>query len=143
MFGVAVARSHPSSDDPFRLRDFLARATTLASDHAVPSVLVGLAATEGDRLFPDLVSFIESELRVEDAVFRLTRDRSLLFLADVAPEQARSVVERLVQGFQREFPASDAPGVHIRYFDVMPGTVELTVKQVLPELFAPAIPLGD
>jgi len=143
MLRVAVTRSHPSSDDPFRLRDFLARATALASDHAVRSVLVGLAATEGDRLFSDLVSFIESELRVEDAVFRLTRDRSLLFLADVAPDQARSVVERLVQGFQREFPASDAPGVRIRYFDVTPGTVELTVKQVLPELFAPAIPLGD
>lgn len=138
-----MARSHPSSDDPFRLRDFLARATALASDHAVASVLVGLAAAEGDRLFPDLVSFIESELRVEDAVFRLTRDRALLFLADVAPEQARSVVERLVHGFQREFPAANAPGVRIRYFDVSPGTVELSVKQVLPELFAPAIPLGD
>ncbi len=138
-----MARSHPSSDDPFRLRDFLARAATLASGHDVASVLVGLAAADGDRLFPDLVSFIESELRVEDAVFRLTRDRALLILADVAPEQARSVVERLVHGFQREFPAADAPGVRIRYFDVAPGTVELSVKQVLPELFAPAIPLGD
>jgi len=138
-----VSRSHPSSDDPLHLRDFLARATALASDHAVASVLVGLAASEGDRLFPDLVSFIESELRVEDAVFRLTRDRALLFLADVEPEQARSVVERLVQGFQREFPTADAPGVRIRYFDVSPGLLELTVKQVLPALFAPAIPIGD
>lgn len=143
MLGVTVARSHPSSDDPFRLRDFLARATALASDHAVASVLVGFAAAEGDRLFPDLVSFVESELRVEDAVFRLTRDRALLFLADVAPERARSVVERLVQGFQREFPATGTGQVQIRYFEVSPGTVELSVKQVLPDLFAAAPPRED
>lgn len=138
-----MARPHPSSDNPFELRDFLARASALAADHAVASVVVGLAAAEGDRLFPDLVSFVESELRVEDAVFRLTRDRTLLCLADVTPEQARSVVERLVAGFQREFPTLDAPGVRIRYFEVSPGMTDLTVKQVLPELFTTAGLLED
>lgn len=143
MLGVTLSRSHQTSDDPLRLRDFLARATALASDHAVASVLVGFTAADGDRLLPDLVAFVESELRVEDAVFRLTRDRALLFLADVAPDQARSVVERLVQGFHNEFPAANPPGVRIRYFEVPPSTVELSVKEVLPELFAPATPLPD
>lgn len=142
MLGAAVSR-HAHSDDPLRLREVLGRMATLAREHRVPSVIVGFAAGEGDRLFPDFVSFVESELRVEDAVFRLTRDRALLFLTDVAPDQARTVVGRLVQGFEREFPVTVGPGIRIRYFEVARGTAELTVKQVLPEIFAPATPLED
>jgi hypothetical protein len=142
MLGAAMSRA-PWSDDPLRLRDVLARTATLASAHRVPSVIIGFSSGEGDRLFPDFVAFVESELRVEDSVFRLTRDRALLFLTDVDREQARSVVERLVQGFRREFPTADSPAIRIRYFEVPRGTLDLTVKQVLPAIFAPATPLED
>ena len=131
---LTVPRSQ--ADDPRFLRDMLARAQALAADHAVPSVLVGFAAREGDRLFPDFVAFVESELRVEDAVFRLTRERALLFLADVDSAQARTVVERLLLGFAREFPAAEALAVQVRYLEVAPGGDELLVKQVLPAVFA-------
>jgi GGDEF domain-containing protein len=99
-------------------------------------VLVGLIAPEGDRFFPDFVAFLESELRVEDCVFRLTRERALVFLSDVDPEQARSVVERLVAGFQRETAAIGVPALRSRYLEVPRGTADLTVKQVLPAVFA-------
>jgi GGDEF domain-containing protein len=127
--------SRPQADDPRLLRDMLARARALASQHAVPSVLVGFAAREGDALFPDFVAYVESELRVEDAIFRLTRERALLFLADVGGEQARAVVERLLGGFEREFPAREILGVQVRYLEVAPGGAELLVKQVLPAVF--------
>lgn len=142
MLGAAMSRA-PWSDDPLRLRDVLARTAALASEHRVPSVIVGFSSGEGDRLFPDFVAFVESELRVEDSVFRLTRDRALLFLADVDPEQARAVVDRLGQGFRREFPMAEAPAIRIRYFEVPRGTRDLTVKQVLPAIFASATPLED
>jgi hypothetical protein len=128
--------SRSPADDPRRLRDILARTQALAAEHAVPSVVVGFAAREGDRLFPDFVAFVESELRVEDSVFRLTRERALLFLADVGQEQARAVVDRLLAGFQREFPALAALPFQVRLFEVAPGGEELSVKQVLPAIFA-------
>jgi hypothetical protein len=124
------------ADDPRRLREMLSRAQALAADHEVPSVVVGFAVREGDRLFPDFVAFVESELRVEDCVFRLTRERALLFLADVGSEEARAVVERLLGGFQREFPAIESAPIEVRYFEVSPGREELSVKQVLPAVFA-------
>jgi hypothetical protein len=142
MLGASMSRT-PWSDDPLRLREVLARTSALACEHGLPSMIVGFASLEGDRLFPDFVAFVESELRVEDSVFRLTRDRALLFLADVGPEQARAVVERLAQGFRREFPMADPPTIRIRYYEVPRGTRDLTVKQVLPAIFAPATPLDD
>lgn len=131
-----VTRSRSTADDPRRLREILARARVLAAEHAVPSVVVGFAAQEGDRLFPDLVSFMESELRVEDAVFRLTRERALLFLADLGVEQARAVIERLMATFQREFPALHDRALQVRYLEVGPGVDDLSVKRVLPAVFA-------
>ena len=128
-------RSHPGSDDPRRLRDVIARTQALASEHAVPFVVVGFAAREGDRVFPDFVAFVESELRVEDSIFRLTRERALLFLADLDREQARSVVERLLGGFLREVPLAAAPPIQVRYLEVPPGGEDLSVKQVLPAVF--------
>lgn len=142
MLGPAMPRV-PWSDDPLHLREVLSRTATLASEHRVSSVIVGFSSEEGDRLFPDFVTFVESELRVEDSVFRLTRDRALLFLTDVDPAQARAVVERLVAGFRREFPMAEGPAIRIRYFEVARGTPDLTVKQVLPAIFAPATPLDD
>jgi hypothetical protein len=122
-------------DDPRKLRDVLARTEELAAEHDVASVVVGFAAREGNLLFPDFLRFLQSELRVEDRIFRLTRERALSILRDVDAGQAQAVVERLRATFEREFPATDALDVEIRYLEVRPGPVELSVKQVLPAIF--------
>jgi hypothetical protein len=121
-----------NADDPRKLRDVLARTQSLATLHDVPSVVVGFASVEGDLLFPEFLAFLESELRVEDQIFRLTRERALLFLRDVDRTQAASVVERLRDSFEREFPSVEPMRVEIRYFEVPPGRAELSVKTVLP-----------
>lgn len=139
MLDVAVSprsKHDGRSDDPRRLREILGRAAVLSARHAVASVVVGFTAREGDRMFPDFVAFVESELRVEDSVFRMTRERAVLFLSDVGRDQAEAVVQRLLAGFQRDFPALDAPSLRVRYFEVPTGVEELTVKQVLPAVFA-------
>jgi len=130
------SRAHAAADDPRRLRDVIGRVQALAAQHALSSVVVGFAAREGDRLFPDFVSFVESELRVEDSIFRLTRERALLFLTDCDAVQARSVVERLTDGFLREVPVSSAPPMQVRYLEITPNGEELSVKQVLPAVFS-------
>ena len=128
-------------DDPRKLREVLARTETLASEHDVASVVVGFAASEGNLLFPDFLAFLGSELRVEDQIFRLTRERALLILRDVDAGQAQSVVERLRAAFEREFPATGSLDVEIRYLAVPPGPAELSVKHVLPAIFGGATEL--
>jgi hypothetical protein len=123
------------SDDPRKLREVIARTRTLAAEHAVASVVVGFAAREGSLLFPDFLAYLESELRVEDQIFRLTRERALLILRDVGVEQAESVVERLRGNFEREFPSSRGVDATIRYLAVAPGSVSISVKSVLPAVF--------
>jgi hypothetical protein len=132
---VDIAMSQQASDDPRKLREVLARTQALAAEHAVASVVVGIAAPEGQLLFPEFVSFLESELRVEDQIFRLTRERALLILRDADARQAASVVERLRAAFEREFPSPDPLGVEIRYLPIAPGTASISVKQVLPAIF--------
>jgi len=132
---VTITMPQQGSDDPRKLRDVLARTQTLAAQHEVSSVVVGFATREGNLLFPDLLAFLESELRVEDQIFRLTRERALLILRDVGAAQAAAVVERLREAFEREFPAARRLPVEIRYFEVSPGSEALTVKQVLPAIF--------
>ncbi len=132
---VTTVMTRQNADDPRKLREVLARTQLLATQHAVPSVVVGFASSEGSLLFPEFLAFLESELRVEDAIFRLTRERALLFLRDVDQDQAVSVVERLRASFEQEFPAIEAMRVAIRYFEVPPGRAELSVKQVLPSVF--------
>lgn len=129
-----------SSDDPRKLREVLARTQLLAAEHDVRSVVVGFAAREGSLLFPDFLAFLESELRVEDQIFRLTRERALLFLRDVGTEQARAVVERLRESFEREFPSPEPMRIAIRYLEVPPGSRELSVKRVLPAVFGAPTP---
>jgi hypothetical protein len=127
------------SDDPRKLRDVLARTQSLAAEHEVCSVVVGLSTGEGNLLFPDLLAFLESELRVEDQIFRLTRERALVILRDVGAAQAASVVERLRESFEREFPAAQRLPVEIRYFEVAPGSESISVKQVLPAVFGGSV----
>jgi hypothetical protein len=128
--------SWSTTDDPRLLRELVGRARHLASEHAVPSVVVGFTADEGNLLFPDFVAFVESQLRVEDSIFRMTRERVLLFIADVRRDRAASIVERLVEQFSAEFTTTRMPDIAIRYFEVQPGTQELAVRDVLPAVFA-------
>ena len=122
-------------DDPRRLREILDRALDLAGRHALTSVLVGIAGREGDRLFPEIVAYVESGLRMDDSVFRMTRERAVLLLTDVDAEQAEKIVRRLLAEFCDHFPAAREPEVAVASFEVAPSSIELTLKQVLPRLF--------
>ena len=85
------------NDDPRKLREMLVRAQGLASEHDLPSVVVGLAGEEGDLVVSEVMDFLESQLRVDDSIFRMTRERAVLLLADVDVDRARDIVERLAQ----------------------------------------------
>ena len=124
--------------DPLRLRELLQRAESLASQHAVSSVVVGMAGPEGDLIFPAVVDYLESALRVDDAIFRMTRERAVLVLADVDRARAQEIVARLLSGFAEQYAQVGAPEIHLGYFEVTPQHKHLTVKEVLPLVFAAA-----
>ncbi len=130
--------SRAVGDDLQKLRSILARASSLAREHGLSSVMVGMAGSEGDPEFPDLVDFVESELRMEDAVFRLTSDRVVLFVADVERVAAEEIMQRILLGYCERAARADDPRVELHYFEVARGSEPLTVKDVLPALFAPA-----
>ena len=123
------------NDDPRRMRELLGRFAGLASRHDLSSVLVGLAAEEGDLLFTELVDWFESALRVDDRIFRMTRERAVLFLADVDRARAEEIVQRAVAGFRSQFALAADPEIVVRYFDLGPGSARVTVRDVLPALF--------
>jgi GGDEF domain-containing protein len=122
-------------DDPRRLREILDRALNLALRHSLTSVLVGLGGDEGDPLFPEIVGYVESGLRVDDSVFRMTHERVILLLTDVDVAGAESIVSRLAEEFAERFPAAAAARLEVHCFEVAPSSLELTLKQVLPLLF--------
>jgi hypothetical protein len=124
-------------DDPRKLRDMLGKAAGMASDHALSSVVVGLSGREGDLLFPEIVDFVESALRMDDAIFRMTRERAVLMLADVDEDRAAEILERLLSGFRERFSTAVDPDVALAYFEVTPDTQDVSVKRILPILFAP------
>ena len=126
-----------TNDDPRRLRSLLDRACDLAREHAVPSVMLGLTGVEGDGSFPEFIVYLQSALRVEDAIFRMTRERAVIHLADLDREQAREVFHRLLSDFSDEFPSMTEPRFEARYFEVKPGTENARVKDVLTEIFSP------
>ena len=74
-------------------------------------------------------------LRVEDGVFRMTRDRVVLHLADVERHQAVDILERLLVRFHEEFPQMTEAHFQSYYVEIRPGEGEPTVKDVLPSLF--------
>lgn len=123
------------NDDPRKLRELLGKAATLSSDHELASVVVGVAAPEGDLVFPEVVDFVESALRVDDSIFRMTRDRAVIFLADVSRSSAESIVDRLLADFRAQTCVAQLPGLSLGFYEVAAGTPELSVKEVLPELF--------
>jgi len=124
--------------DPRLLRDLLERSCALSRQHQVPTVVVGMAGPEGELLLPDLFRFLEGSLRVEDAIFRLTRERAVLFLADVDEAGARRVVDRLVRGFEEHFPSARPPDLQLGFYEVPPSCGELRLKDVLPVVFPAA-----
>ena len=124
------------NDDPRKLSAMITRVSDLALAHSVPSVVVGMAAEEGDLAFPEFVHFLSSALRVEDGLFRMTRERAVVHLADVDAAQAAAVMERLTGDFCEEFPALCRPSYQIRLFEVKAGAGRVRVKDVLTEIFA-------
>ncbi len=124
-----------SSDDPRRLRELLSRSCELAERHTVSSVVVGVSAREGDLLIPEVIDFVESALRVEDAVFRMTRERAVLFLTDVGQEQAEHIISRVLADFRERFPAARGPEMELGFFEVRPETRGVGLKEVLPAVF--------
>lgn len=127
---------HPiSSHDPRRLRELMERAGNLAREHGLRSVIVGLSGYEGDPVFPEIVDYIESALRVDDSVFRMTRERAVLLLTDVDAAGASAILERLLGEYREHFPRAADPAIGIGTFEVGPDTGEVSVKRILPTLF--------
>ncbi|MEO1914580.1 MAG: hypothetical protein ABGW98_12075, partial [Myxococcales bacterium] len=75
--------SNSTVDDPRKLSSLIARVAELAQSHNISSVVVGMSSETGDRLFPEFVEFLRSALRVEDGIYRMTRERAVIHLADV------------------------------------------------------------
>ena len=124
------------NDDPRRLRKLLGKISDLAGEHALTSVVVGMAGREGDLVFPDVIDYVTSSLRVDDFIVRMTRERSVLFLIDVDRESAEEIMVRLLQEFSERFPRAAEPAVSLAYFEVTPTARETTLKEVLLSLFS-------
>jgi len=129
-----LQRRSLAPDDPRRLRELLDRCIALAAEHQVPSVVVGMAGDEGDALFPELVEYVASALRMEDSIFRLTRERAVLFLADVSRAQVESILARLQADFRQRFGGMRTPHVTLGAYEIAPGA-QLALKEVLPAVF--------
>ena len=133
-----MIESNPDSaagSDPRRLRALLARANELAAEHRLHSVVVGISGFLGDRLFPEFVDYVGSALRIDDAIFRMTRERAVLLLTDVDLDSARAVMERVRGDFCDRFPTARDPAISLGYFEVGPTQAAVALKQVLPEIF--------
>ena len=137
----AMAVTHSlSKDDPRRLRGMMDRASDLARGHQVGSVFVGIAGREGDLLAPEFIEFVESALRMEDAIFRLIRERAVVLLTDADRAQAEEIFERLRGDFAARFGSSVELVVDLRYFQVDGHGGHATAKVVLPAIFTAAEP---
>jgi hypothetical protein len=132
---VQAQMTRDKNDDPRKLSSMLARISDLAETHSVCSVIVGVAADEGDLLFPDYLAYLESALRVEDQIFRMTRERAVLYLSDVDATGAAEVLVRIFAEFCEEFPTSKAPEFAQRMLEIKPGLGKLSVKEVLTSVF--------
>ena len=132
---VQAQMTRETNDDPRKLTQMIARVSELAESHSVSSVVVGVAAQEGDLLFPDYLAYLESALRVEDQIFRMTRERAVLYLSDVDATCAAEVLVRIFGEFCEEFPTAEAPEFEQRMLEVTPGIGPLSVKEVLTSVF--------
>lgn len=132
---AAMLQRSSGNDDPRRLRELLGKVSDLAGEHALTSVVVGMAGAEGDLVFPEIVEFVVSALRVDDSIVRMTRERSVLFLTDVDQGGAEEIMERLLHDFSERFPAASEPPVSLHYFEVTPAARNASLKDVLLALF--------
>jgi GGDEF domain-containing protein len=114
------------------------RVATLAEAHEVGSVVVGVAGRDGDPQISDFMDFVESALRMEDAIFRMTRERSVLFLSDVERTRAEDVVDRLLQSFAEQTASPKPPAVTLGYAVVRPGGDVPLLRDVLLDAFPAA-----
>jgi hypothetical protein len=132
----AMAVTHSlSKHDPRRLRGMMDRASDLARGHQVTSVFVGIAGREGDFLAPEFIDFVESALRMEDAIFRLIRERAVVLLTDADRNRAEEIFERLCGDFAARFGSSMEFDVALGYFQVDGHGGHATAKVVLPAIF--------
>jgi hypothetical protein len=134
---VAMPLNETQNDDPRKLRALLDKVVNLADDHSLTSVVVGMSGPDGDLIFPEVVDFVGSALRIDDAIFRMTRSRAVLFLADADRGRAEEIMARVIDDFTEQFATAESPPVGISYFEVAPGTQGVTLKAILPRLFAP------
>ena len=133
---AAMAPTHALlKHDPRRLRGMMERASDLARGHQVTSVFVGIAGREGDSLAPEFIDFVESALRMEDAIFRLVRERAVVLLTDVHRGQAEEIFERLCGDFAARFASPVCFEVELGYFQVDGQGGHATAKVVLPTIF--------
>ena len=126
-----------SKQDPRRLRGMMDRASDLARGHQVTSVFVGIAGREGDFLAPEFIDFVESALRVEDAIFRLIRERAVVLLTDADRSRAEEIFERLRGDFAARFGSSGELEVELGYYQIDGHGGHATAKVVLPAIFMP------
>ena len=125
----------PLTDDPRRLRALLERAYELATQHSLRSVMVGLAGFEGDRVFPELVDYVVSALRIDDAVFRMTRERAVVLLSDADGGRADDVMRRVIEDFRERFPSPERPAISLGFYEIGP-TIQAVENREDPRRFS-------
>ena len=123
------------NDDPRKLRELLQKASNLAAHYRLSTVMVGMSGNEGDLLFPEMVNYVGSALRVDDAIFRMTRERAVFMLTDADRPRAEEIMQRLILGFHESFSPAKEPRIALEFFEVTPDTPDVTVRDVLPSLF--------
>lgn len=126
--------SETGKSDPRRLRGLMDRSADLAREHEVASVFVGIAGREGDLMVPEFIAFVESALRVEDAIFSMTRERALVLLVDVERAGAEEILARVRRDFQERFPSAGDLDVTVSLYEVRRG-IHPTAKDILPQIF--------
>ncbi len=129
------SRRPSEATDPRRLREMHERAVSNLVEHGVTTMVAGLAGAPEDRLLPEFYDFVESELRMEDAVFRMTRERAILYLSDLDAPQAQSVLERLIESFGERFPSRKGPCVSFELHPLAPSSAEASLRDVLIRIF--------
>jgi len=98
-----------------------------------------MSGFEGDRDFPELVDYVVSALRIDDAVLRLTPERAVVLISDADASRASEVMARVMQDYRERFPALTNPPVALGFFEVVPEREEVAVKEVLPKIFRPPV----